>query len=167
MTTMWASTLWTIVSCKQWCQVCTVRSSCMCSWRKLINVTAICCTEKEKETWRVLRFVQICPQQLYSLLCWSKKCSTQPAVSNETMFWFYVSSPPVPFNKRALQITTFISHVFTQPQCLTCRRLRVTLTSCHELSLNFPLTGSTMASKAPEPRLITRETAPSFSARLT
>ncbi|TNN73921.1 hypothetical protein EYF80_015938 [Liparis tanakae] len=45
--------------------------------------------------------------------------------------------------------------------------LRVTLTSCQALSLNLPLTGSTKASKAPEPRLMTSDTAPFFSARLT
>ncbi|TNN54116.1 hypothetical protein EYF80_035675 [Liparis tanakae] len=42
-------------------------------------------------------------------------------------------------------------------------RLRVTRTSCQALSLNLPLTGSTRASKAPEPRLMTSHTAPLFS----
>ncbi len=36
------------------------------------------------------------------------------------------------------------------------------LTSCQALSLNFPFTGSTSASKAPEPRLMTSQTAPLF-----
>ncbi|TNN76212.1 hypothetical protein EYF80_013500 [Liparis tanakae] len=49
----------------------------------------------------------------------------------------------------------------------TWRRLRVTWTSCQALSLNFPLAGSTRASKAPEPRLMTSHRAPFLRDRLT
>lgn len=118
--------------------------------------------------WQPIKLTYVLDFVLHCLV------STCSGKLNSASPWHFLGLPLLMCVKIDILVTLLLlSHVedkinhFFIYFTVTWRRFLVTFTSCQLLSLNFPFTGSTKASKAPDPKLMTKETAPFFSARLT